>query len=264
MGGGFELRRLSRRTRNATVVLLAGLAVTADALAEEPAGDWLGTILGPRGEARFLLHVRRSADGAYVGVQDDLDLCVKGLPLGSFKATATTLAYVFAPTGARFEASWDEAAARWRGSYRSPQATYPMELIRETSVLTGRGVSIRLVDGSGDPAVHRGETHVTFKDRELWLTPDAPITSDMAASARARSDAGERPVVDVTLNAVGKARLDALTRANIGRRVAILVDGKIVAAPIIRDEMAQGRAEIAGDFSSADACLLAEEIAPIP
>ena len=124
------------------------------------------------------------------------------------------------------------------------------------------GVSFRLVDDSGDAAAHAGETRVDFRDGQLWLEPDAAISGDMVASARARPDAEGRPVVDITLNEAGKARLDALTRANIGRRMAILVDGKVVTAPVIRDEMAQGAAEIAGDFSSADACLMAEEIAP--
>lgn len=261
-----ERRRLGRPMWGAAASLATVLTLAAPALAEEPAGDWLGTIQGSQGEAHFLLHVRRRADGVYTGDQDDLDYCVKGLPVASLQATATTLSYVFPPTGARFEARWNEAARRWSGSYGSQKAAYPMELVRLPAGPRGvrLGVSFRLVDASGDPAAHQGETRVAFKDGELWLEPDVAISGEMVASARARPGADGRPVVDITLNETGKARLDSVTRAHIGRRMAILVDGKVVAAPVIRDEMAQGLAEIAGDFSTADACLMAEEIAPGP
>ena len=81
-----ERRRLGRPIRNAAAALAMILGVAAPALAEEPAGDWLGTIRGSQGEAHFLLHIRRGADGVYTGDQDDLDYCVKGLPAASLQA----------------------------------------------------------------------------------------------------------------------------------------------------------------------------------
>lgn len=124
-----------------------------------------------------------------------------------------------------------------------------------------QGLSFRLVDDAADPTAHTGEVQAEFRDQRLWLEPDAPITGAMIASARPFLDGPDhRPSVAFQLTAEGAARLAALTKANLGRRIAILVDGRVVAAPVIQTEMADGVGAISGDFTRHEASVLAMQI----
>jgi preprotein translocase subunit SecD len=53
-----------------------------------------------------------------------------------------------------------------------------------------------------------------------------------------------RPEVLITFDADGRRRFAELTRKNVGRKVAILVDGTISSAPVIQSEIAGGRSTI--------------------
>ncbi len=123
------------------------------------------------------------------------------------------------------------------------------------------GLSFRLVDDAPDPAAHAGEIQASFKDQLIWLEADAPITGRMVASARPFLDGAERrPSVAFQLTAEGATRFSALTRANLGRRIAILVNGRVVAAPRIQTEMSDGSGAISGDLTRRQASLLAMQI----
>ena len=56
-------------------------------------------------------------------------------------------------------------------------------------------------------------------------------------------------VVSFTLDRVGAKRFGKATSANIGRQLAIVLDGKIISAPVIRDTIARGSGQISGGFT---------------
>lgn len=58
----------------------------------------------------------------------------------------------------------------------------------------------------------------------------------------------------------GAVRLGELTAQHIGRRMALLLNGKVIIAPLIQQPIREGRAVIAGDFSSAEASAAAREV----
>ena len=123
------------------------------------------------------------------------------------------------------------------------------------------GLSFRLVDEAADPAAHAGETQVSFRDQVLWLEIETPITGRMVASARPYLDGPEkRPTVAFQLTPEGAARFAALTKANIGRRVAIMVGGRVVSAPRIQTEMSDGSGAISGEMTRRQASQLAMQI----
>jgi SecD/SecF fusion protein len=65
------------------------------------------------------------------------------------------------------------------------------------------------------------------------------------------------PGVSMTLNSKGAALFRKVTGANVGRQLAIVLDNKVASAPVIRDRIPSGQAQITGNFSSEEASDLA-------
>lgn len=66
--------------------------------------------------------------------------------------------------------------------------------------------------------------------------------------------------IAITFTDEGKKLLAEITRQNIGKRIAIVVDGRVYADPRIMTAITGGKAEIAGNFSEQEAKDLAEKI----
>ncbi len=64
-------------------------------------------------------------------------------------------------------------------------------------------------------------------------------------------------VVNFTFNAVGARRFADITRANVGRPFAIVLDGKVISSPVIREPITGGRGQISGSFNAQSASDLA-------
>ena len=80
-----------------------------------------------------------------------------------------------------------------------------------------------------------------------------------SASVSTNSFIGQQTnfVVNFALTPEGKAQFAKITRENIGRRLAIVVEGKIVSAPVINSEIPSGEGQITGDFTVEEANRLA-------
>ena len=80
-----------------------------------------------------------------------------------------------------------------------------------------------------------------------------------SASIRTNSFIG-RPidiVIDFTLTPKGKKQFAKVTRKNIGRRLAIVIDGRVISAPVIQSEILTGQGQISGNFTMQEATRLA-------
>ncbi|MFP8965633.1 protein translocase subunit SecD [Pokkaliibacter sp. CJK22405] len=71
-----------------------------------------------------------------------------------------------------------------------------------------------------------------------------------------QANTGE-PVVNFRLDGTGARQFGDITRANIGRALAIVLDGKVITAPVIRDAIGGGSGEISGSFTPQSANELA-------
>lgn len=60
----------------------------------------------------------------------------------------------------------------------------------------------------------------------------------------------------------GQKSFAKITRENIDRRLAIIVDGKVLTAPVIRTEIPGGRGQINGDFTEQEAKEIVAKINP--
>lgn len=64
-------------------------------------------------------------------------------------------------------------------------------------------------------------------------------------------------VVNFQFNSVGAKRFADISRANVNRRFAIVLDDKVISAPVIREPITGGRGQISGSFTAATASDLA-------
>jgi SecD/SecF fusion protein len=60
-------------------------------------------------------------------------------------------------------------------------------------------------------------------------------------------------VVNFTFNSIGSRRFADVTRSNVNHRFAIVLDGKAISAPVIREPITGGRGQISGSFTAASA-----------
>lgn len=65
-----------------------------------------------------------------------------------------------------------------------------------------------------------------------------------------------RPVVELAFDEEGAELFSAITKANIGKQVAIFLDGVPISVPTVNEEITGGTAVISGDFSVEDARIL--------
>jgi SecD/SecF fusion protein len=75
---------------------------------------------------------------------------------------------------------------------------------------------------------------------------DGANLSDARASQDSRT--GEW-VVNFSFDSVGTRRFSEVTRANVGRPFAIVLDEKVITAPVIREPITGGRGQISGNFT---------------
>ena len=84
---------------------------------------------------------------------------------------------------------------------------------------------------------------------ELYLLRKRVLVSgDMLDDARPGFGENNDPVVNFTLNATGGARFGKITGENIGRPFAIVLDGKVISAPVIRGQIFTN-GQISGSFT---------------
>jgi len=80
------------------------------------------------------------------------------------------------------------------------------------------------------------------------------MTGDTISDALVRPASQlEGPYVALELNARGAKQFEDITGANVGRRLAIILDNKVYSAPVIRERIAGGRASITGNFDIKEA-----------
>lgn len=84
------------------------------------------------------------------------------------------------------------------------------------------------------------------------------LTGDLLSNAQVRIDTRfNEPYVAIDFNSVGAKRFDQITAANVGKRMAIILDDTVYSAPVIRERISGGSAQISGNFTEQEATDLA-------
>ena len=146
-------------------------------------------------------------------------------------------------------------------------------------IIRGGMLEFRLVHDESDQLVERGEVPPDYevlqlnemqrdsrKRIELLVVKKKPaLTGSAIKSAMVVHDNLGEPQILFALNPQGTAAFAEVTRENVGRRLAIVLDGKLYSAPVIQGPIEAGRGQITGRFDAQEAFRLANLLdCPLP
>ena len=128
--------------------------------------------------------------------------------------------------------------------------------LKATLVAPGK-LSIRFVDSSvGVDVAKRGQVPpqselLSASDGTPFLVQKrVAIAGDSLVDAQALLDqATKQPVVSFRFNAAGTRQLARVTTESVGLPMAVVLDGVVLAAPIIREPITGGNGQISGGFT---------------
>lgn len=138
-----------------------------------------------------------------------------------------------------------------------------MEPERVTTVFARKvKVNFRLIDlsmpaeqaQSGTPPAGT-EVLPGFKDKLLYLVAkDSALDGDDISYAGPGFASGTKePIASFRFNGRGTRRFAHVTEENIGKPFAIVLDGKVISAPVIREPITGGSGQISGNFTLEEA-----------
>ncbi len=124
-------------------------------------------------------------------------------------------------------------------------------------------LSFQMVDDTADPAdlaagrIPPGDEVLPATDGSAatyLVKKRQQITGDMLTNAAQVFDqTTAKPAVSFRMNGKGSARFADITRLNIGKRFAIVLDKKVISAPVIQGVIPGGNGQITGNFTQESA-----------
>jgi len=94
----------------------------------------------------------------------------------------------------------------------------------------------------------------------LYVQKTVLLDQTALKSAVTTRGADGSPRIAITFTDAGTKRFAEMTRQCVGKRLAVVIDGRLYSAPKIRMEIPGGKAEINGSFSEEEARSLAAKI----
>lgn len=86
-----------------------------------------------------------------------------------------------------------------------------------------------------------------------FLIKRPALTGENLNAASSAFDQFGNPVVSITFDGRGTRKFGDMTKENVGRRMAIVLDGNVYSAPVLREPILGGKAQISGNFSVTEA-----------
>ena len=180
------------------IAAIAAVCINSTAQAQEPQGDWQGTLAIPAGRLQLVIHIQKSSDGRFTGSFDSVDQGVKAIPLATIAADGQTLAFEVPAIKGRYRATWDAAQSQWKGEW-TQGGVLPLNLAR---VEAAAGL-----DGDWDGEVEvpaaklRMILHITTLNGMTTGTADSPDQGGFGMPVSSIAHVGD--TVQIVLNQVG-------------------------------------------------------------
>ncbi len=123
-------------------------------------------------------------------------------------------------------------------------------------------MSFHMVDPATDPNTTTPPRGVEIlpgqnDGRKYAVEQRVAISGERLADAKAGFDQRtNEPIVSFTFDSLGARQFADITRDNVGRPFAIVLDGKVLTAPVIREPIIGGQGQISGNFTAQEATVL--------
>ncbi|MBP9866383.1 MAG: protein translocase subunit SecD, partial [Candidatus Omnitrophica bacterium] len=137
------------------------------------------------------------------------------------------------------------------------------EIVGKTAHLEFKMVSedSALLTQAQGGTIPEGYEYKEMKDglgmRKVLVEAEPALTGEHLTTASIGFDQYGQAIVQLQFDDKGAKLFDQATLKNIGRQMAIVLDGKIHSAPVIRDRIPNGQAQISGGFTPDEASDLA-------
>jgi len=119
-----------------------------------------------------------------------------------------------------------------------PTADYSLETCQ---LLTAKGeIEFRIVEAVKVDAA---------KNESFILSDSVSLSNRDIRGCSVQFGEFGQPYLSIEFTPQGTAKLAELTNKNINKRLAIVFDGKVLQAPVIKEPIARGQAQITGDYS---------------
>ena len=90
--------------------------------------------------------------------------------------------------------------------------------------------------------------------RAYLMKKQTLLTGDLLTEAKVDIDQlYNEPAISIAFNSEGKKRFEQITGANVQKRLAIILDKNVYSAPVIKQKISGGKAQIEGAFSMEEA-----------
>ncbi|MEE8506249.1 MAG: protein translocase subunit SecD [Kiloniellales bacterium] len=128
------------------------------------------------------------------------------------------------------------------------------KLLGKTAKLTFRFVDENVIPDSGRaPAgseiLPSDELDQFGTPRRYLVKKRIMVSGENLTDARATTDRNGRPAVSFTFDALGGKKFGDATKQNVGRVFAIVLDKRVISAPVIREPILGGSGQITGSFT---------------
>ncbi|MBQ8521106.1 MAG: protein translocase subunit SecDF, partial [Bacteroides sp.] len=94
-----------------------------------------------------------------------------------------------------------------------------------------------------------GQVYELYAIKSTERNGRAPLEGDVITDARNEFDQYNNPCVSMSMNTDGARRWAVMTKNNIGRAIAIVLDGYVYSAPNVNGEISGGNSQITGNFT---------------
>lgn len=131
-------------------------------------------------------------------------------------------------------------------------------LIGQTAKLTFNAVISRTADAGATPGARNVLLPSLDEDGVYYIVEDAPVVSgEDLVDAQPSFDQNGQPAVSFRFDTTGARLFGDYTAANIGAPFAIILDDKVISAPVIQSHIPGGSGIITGNFSVEESTRLA-------
>jgi preprotein translocase subunit SecD len=140
-----------------------------------------------------------------------------------------------------------------------------LELIGKTAQLEFKLVDEENAAKADTGVIPEGDELLMMKSRNrdtgvVMTTPilvkkQTLLTGDTLTDARVRigGEFRNEPYVAIEFNSEGSRVFDRITGDNVGKRIAIILDNVVYSAPVVRERISGGKAQISGGFTADEA-----------